>query len=497
MADDGDRKDGDGANGDNGGGANRGDGGINEGDSGADHNAGHVQFISAKGLELAQKYSLVLFAVIAFVLVILGIGLIHNHYPTGSVFEGLLALAGAALVFAFAVRSENVVVHVAGFLVVASLVTPMPDLLNLWAVATNDEVRESRLAGRFSRKINLDNHSAAQDIVVSLIDGGLIRQDLSTHQDLTDLTGFVDCMMDLNDRQEIAHEINARGTSPLLRMMYMGRAPQAVFRPDDEDSLLWDMDYLRSRSLVDYSDDNYQDARLTEFGCQVVKQNHGEFAGHPACNSWIRYLELLSGSPVPESVLYGGADVPWGEYISDEWLVSELQFRAYNSFDGESDRLDLDLRVCIAGSTTQSFQDETNILRAINVTPPRDDEFSGDRLINNLTPTASVERTIAVEENDSSLRWIRINLPSFEGQGWEVQLDLSPAESSGLLDPVLYVHDAFSRRRIAFNDDFGTSLNSRVIVQVESEQILLVGVRDYFRRPGQIVLEAALRRQPS
>lgn len=232
---------------------------------------------------LAMRSFWVSFAVIivfAFVYAI-------NAFPFNRVFEAVIALAGAALIFAFALKSNDGVMRFLGMMLIAALIISPDDILRLARSIQNQEEAEAVSAAeadvhRFSvfdtRTVALDMHAMLEGFNEELCRFGPTGNPQDCESKLGNiatinddaLRNFIGCVLDDAVARSIASSMRSSELYQTYRTIMLGRFHELDFRPPDRDELDANLDVLKALGVLDYPDRQHDDLVVTRLGCEAL-----------------------------------------------------------------------------------------------------------------------------------------------------------------------------------------------------------------------------------
>ncbi|WP_417479601.1 hypothetical protein [Maricaulis maris] len=232
---------------------------------------------------LAMRSFWVSFAVIVVFALVYAL----NAFPFNRVFEAVIALAGAALIFAFALKSNDGVMRFLGMMLIAALIISPDDILRLARSIQNQEEAESVSAleadvHRFSvfdtRTVALDLHAMLEGFDEELLalgtNNGVSRPggkfgNIATINDDA-LRNFIGCVLDDAVARSVASSMRSSELYQTYRTIMLGRFHEIDFRPPDRDEIDANLDVLKALGVLDYPEGQRDDMVVTRLGCQAM-----------------------------------------------------------------------------------------------------------------------------------------------------------------------------------------------------------------------------------
>ncbi len=409
--------------------------------------------------------------------------LIDNHYPISRIFNALFAMGIAFLIIAYAGSSKNVVVHVAGFLVLATLIVSTNELQTLWSMAFKGEDAQIQLqAGTPTdlRRNNRDNYQTAQSVVTSLYQHDIVNWNIGvSDQELTD--AFV-CMFQISDLLEVATEVETRGAIDLLESFYENRGAQALFRPAERIRTQQNYQYLLEHNLVN---EDHQLAQITADGCRVVRHISSIYSSisYPpteACTSWPARIAQHENQVIPDDLLRPDLDP---DYVFDPGKKSSID----RNFGSCWSSIRSGALVTARSSPVEPF-----IMGARAAVPQTQPTEIALAIPGEGQTETQQSQTLTLPEGGGGGLWLSVEIPEMPSpDNWNMTVSLTAPEVSGL-DPVLSVFDESSYGLIAQSDDFGGTFNSQVTVPVHTGQSLLINADEFWNNDGELELDLRL-----
>lgn len=232
---------------------------------------------------LAMRSFWVSFAVIVVFALVYAL----NAFPFNRVFEAVIALAGAALIFAFALKSNDGVMRFLGMMLIAALIISPDDILRLARSIQNQEEADSVSAleadvHRFSvfdtRTVALDLHAMLEGFDEELLARGTVNGvsrpggkfgNIATINDDA-LRNFIGCVLDDAVARSVASSMRSSELYQTYRTIMLGRFHEIDFRPPDRDEIDANLDVLKALGVLDYPEGQRDDMVVTRLGCQAM-----------------------------------------------------------------------------------------------------------------------------------------------------------------------------------------------------------------------------------
>jgi hypothetical protein len=209
-----------------------------------------------------------------------------NGFPFNRVFETVIALAGAALIFAFALKSNDGVMRFLGMMLIAALIISPDDILRLARSLQNQEEtqRDANVEAEVRRFNVFDTRTVALDLHALLeeFDHELTREggdggqgaggkfgNIATIDDEV-LRGFIGCVLDDAVARSIASSMRSSELYQTYRTLLLDRFHEIDFRAPDRDEIDANLDDLKALGVLDYPESQRDQFVLTRLGCRVI-----------------------------------------------------------------------------------------------------------------------------------------------------------------------------------------------------------------------------------
>ena len=209
-----------------------------------------------------------------------------NGFPFNRVFETVIALAGAALIFAFALKSNDGVMRFLGMMLIAALIVSPDDILRLARSLQNQEEtqRDANVEAEVRRFNVFDTRAVALDLhaLLEAFDHELTRESRNGGQgaggkfgniatiDDDVLRGFIGCVLDDAVARSIASSMRSSELYQTYRALLLGRFHEIDFRAPDRDEVDANLDDLKALGVLDYPVAQRDQFVVTGLGCRVI-----------------------------------------------------------------------------------------------------------------------------------------------------------------------------------------------------------------------------------
>lgn len=467
--------------------------------------------------------------------------MMYQEFPAAALFSTITALTAATLVVAFASSSSNAVVRTIGLVVVASLIIPVPELSVLIS-QINGEDAEFRTEQHASRRANSHNREAAQAIAMALTDRGMISLNHQRQVNLTELANTVSCMLDSVELSKVSKEVDARGATLILQAIYENRAEQLFFGIENDARIAQDFDFLRERYLLDYPYSSYRSARLTQEGCELVRQIYEDmYNQNETCVDWIRRLESAGNRPIHPDDLYETSTEPRvhsptqaTQSIRDNRPASSPALslsgrpaarpadQSKPDIGSRSGRTEYAFDACYPDSITRSriLSPAERYNPPFEAAPTTEDtiylSFAATAADETAFSPVTITREIELAPHQLIGKWLSLEIilpgysdaldPTLGGlldHDWMLVTELR-STADGRTDPAFVLFDPRTRELVDSDDDGGiafdengqvierTFLDSRSILTLQGNRTLLLGLRDLRRSAGPLSLTLTL-----
>ncbi len=428
-------------------------------------------------------------AVAATILAVpIGAYLISAHFPAFRVFNALILMAGAALAFAYGVTSKNSVVHVAGFLVIATLVVSEESVVRFWQMAFGDsEIEEADSNKSTFNDINLrSTPEIAGRVAETLYEAG----HLSALQREDDYARAISCMLETEDLRRLQSEVRRNGQGQYLFGLYRLGTNRTSFRQTFSADDLTQLNYMRMNELIEFRHaGDLRSACLTARGCEVVRLLDPDLDQSKSCQQLFPPHSCSQGlpdtneaSPAPprrsERTTFAGRD-------NMEACRQQHLGAAPILFAQESYGYDIDFSTFLSPPALGSGLDL----------------FLGELSAENPVLQDTVEVVQGFDRPGEYVgRWITVAIDhqlEQQGRNWFLEINLESVRESAEdsnsqpLDPYLFVLDA-EGNLIAEDDDGGGRLNAQVRIPTQGGTTVLIGASEYMLRSGQMIVRAQL-----
>jgi hypothetical protein len=210
-----------------------------------------------------------------------------NGFPFNRVFETVIALAGAALIFAFALKSNDGVMRFLGMMLIAALIISPDDILRLARSLQNQEEArdESNIEAdvhRFNvfdtRTVALDLHAMLEEFDRELTVQGRTPAgpaglgkfgNIATIEDSI-LRGFIGCVLDDAVARSVASSMRSSELYQTYRTILLEEFHEIDFRAPDRDDIDGNLDDLKALGVLDYPEQQRGEFAVTRLGCAVM-----------------------------------------------------------------------------------------------------------------------------------------------------------------------------------------------------------------------------------